>query len=131
MTCLRRFVLGLAVIGGLVCGVTLPAQSAATYEPKVRVSGTIRVWGSPQMQDLLALYEKGFVELQPDVQFANELKSTLVAVPGVYTVALRSASLAARSGRWRRRPSKQSWAGSRRSWMSRPARTMFPRRRMR
>jgi phosphate transport system substrate-binding protein len=37
------------------------------------------------MQELLVLYEKGFLELQPDVQFANELKSTLVAVPGVYT----------------------------------------------
>jgi phosphate transport system substrate-binding protein len=68
-----------------MCGVTLPGQSAATYEAKVRVSGTIRFWGSPQMQDLLVLYEKGFVELQPDVQFANELKSTLVAVTGVYT----------------------------------------------
>ncbi|HKO18589.1 MAG TPA: hypothetical protein VJU82_06865, partial [Acidobacteriaceae bacterium] len=55
------------------------------YEPKVRVGGTIRFWGSPQMQDLLVLYEKGFREFQPDVQFANELKSTLVAVPGVYT----------------------------------------------
>lgn len=85
MMWLRRFVLGVAGGGALVCGVTLPAQSAAIYEPEVRVSGTICFWGSPQMQDLLVLYEKGFQELQPNVQFANELKSTLVAVPGVYT----------------------------------------------
>jgi phosphate transport system substrate-binding protein len=37
------------------------------------------------MQDLLVLYEKGFIRLQPEVQFRNELKSTLAAVPGVYT----------------------------------------------
>jgi phosphate transport system substrate-binding protein len=77
--------LEVAVAGGLLCAFALSAQQAARYEAKTRVSGTIRVWGSPQMQDLLVLYEKGFIRLQPEVQFSNELKSTLVAVPGVYT----------------------------------------------
>ena len=73
------------VAGGLFCSLSLPAQQMVSYEPKSLVSGTIRVWGSPQMKDLLLLYERNFLKLQPDVQFKNELKSTLVAVPGVYT----------------------------------------------
>lgn len=82
---LRPFVRDLALAGGLLVPFSLPAQQLPSYEPRVRVGGTIRVWGSPQMKDLLLLYEKRFRERQPDVQFANELKSTLVAVPGVYS----------------------------------------------
>lgn len=65
----------------------LAAQTAALpdYEPAQTVSGTIRVWGSPQMGDLLKLYEQGFAKVQPAVHFDNELKSTLTAVAGVYT----------------------------------------------
>ena len=62
-----------------------PAQRGSDYKPEAQARGTIRVWGSPQMNNLLELYEKGFLELQPGVHFANELKSTLAAVPGVYT----------------------------------------------
>jgi phosphate transport system substrate-binding protein len=63
------------------------AQTAALpdYEPARAVSGTIRVWGSPQMGDLLKLYEQGFSKVQPAVHFDNELKSTLTAVAGVYS----------------------------------------------
>jgi len=55
------------------------------YEPAREVSGTIHVWGSTQMGDLLKLYEQGFMQAQPAVHFDNELKSTLTAVAGVYT----------------------------------------------
>jgi phosphate transport system substrate-binding protein len=48
-------------------------------------AGTLRIWGSPQMGDLLALYERGFHQLHPDVHFANSLSSTVSAVAGVYT----------------------------------------------
>jgi len=55
------------------------------YEPTPTVSGTVHIWGSPQMGNLLNLYERGFSKLQPTVRFDNELKSTLTAVAGVYT----------------------------------------------
>ena len=70
---------------GVVLAAAAFAQQPARYEATSRVSGTIRVWGSPQMQDLVTLYEHGFQTLHPGVRFENELKSTLTAVPGVYT----------------------------------------------
>lgn len=66
----------------------VPAHSQsgqALYSPTKTVSGTIRIWGSPQMGDLLNLYEQGFHKLQPNVKFENQLHSTLTAVPAVYT----------------------------------------------
>lgn len=62
------------------------AQSATLpeYTPSHQVSGTIHVWGSPQMGDLLRFYETGFHKFQPAVQFDTSLKSTLTAVSGVY-----------------------------------------------
>jgi phosphate transport system substrate-binding protein len=55
------------------------------YTAAKQVSGTIHICGSPQMGDLLKLYEQGFVKVQPAVHFENDLKSTLTAVSGVYT----------------------------------------------
>jgi phosphate transport system substrate-binding protein len=55
------------------------------YTAAKQVSGTIHICGSPQMADLLKLYEQGFVKVQPAVHFENDLKSTLTAVSGVYT----------------------------------------------
>jgi phosphate transport system substrate-binding protein len=55
------------------------------YTAAKQVSGTIQICGSPQMADLLKLYEQGFVKVQPAVHFENDLKSTLTAVSGVYT----------------------------------------------
>jgi phosphate transport system substrate-binding protein len=55
------------------------------YSPERQVSGVVHVWGSPQMGDLLRLYEQGFAQLQPSVHFDNDLKSTITAVAGVYT----------------------------------------------
>jgi len=51
--------------------------------PARQVSGTIRLCGSPQMGDLLKLYEQGFTKLQPAVRFDDALTSTLTAVAGV------------------------------------------------
>jgi phosphate transport system substrate-binding protein len=53
------------------------------YSATKQVSGTIHICGSPQMGDLLKLYEQGFLRVQPAVHFDNELKSTLTAVSGV------------------------------------------------
>ena len=61
------------------------AQQAAPYEAKQQVTGVIRTWGSPQMDELLRVYEEGFRKLQPAVTFEDDLKSTITAVAGVYT----------------------------------------------
>jgi phosphate transport system substrate-binding protein len=64
----------------------LGAQDAAPpYTANHQVSGTIRIWGSPQMGDLLRNYENGFHQVQPSVHFEEDLKSTITAVAGVYT----------------------------------------------
>ena len=55
------------------------------YTAAKQVSGTIHICGSPQMGDLLKLYEQGFMKVQAAVHFENDLKSTLTAVSGVYT----------------------------------------------
>jgi phosphate transport system substrate-binding protein len=54
------------------------------YTAEKQVSGAIHICGSPQMGDLLKLYEQGFVKVQPAVHFDNELKGTLTAVSGVH-----------------------------------------------
>jgi phosphate transport system substrate-binding protein len=71
----------------LTLAMSASAQSAelTEYQPVHAVTGTIRIWGSPQMGDLLRLYEQGFAQLQPAVRFDNDLKSTITAVAGVYT----------------------------------------------
>lgn len=48
-------------------------------------AGIVRIWGSPQMGELLTLYERGFHQLHPNVHFENSLSSTVTAVAGVYT----------------------------------------------
>ena len=74
-----------ACVAGLASVAAAQSVELPDYEPGQKVSGTIRVWGSPQMGDLLKLYERGFSKLQPAVRFDDELKSTLTAVAGVYT----------------------------------------------
>ena len=64
---------------------TVQNAEVPEYAAAKQVSGTIHICGSPQMGDLLKLYEQGFVKVQPAVHFDNELKSTLMAVSGVRT----------------------------------------------
>jgi phosphate transport system substrate-binding protein len=73
----------LAALFFLCLAATCHAQSNDI--PTQQVTGTIRIWGSPQMADLLRLYEAAFHTLQPTIRFEDDLKSTLTAVPGVYT----------------------------------------------
>jgi phosphate transport system substrate-binding protein len=54
------------------------------YVATKRVTGVIRICGSPQMGDLQRLYEDGFHHVQPQVRFENDLRSTITAVSGVY-----------------------------------------------
>ncbi len=59
----------------------LTAGSSATDAQ----AGIVRIWGSPQMGELLTLYERGFHQLHPNVRFENSLSSTITAVAGVST----------------------------------------------
>jgi phosphate transport system substrate-binding protein len=69
------------------CNAPLLAQrdDLPPYVPAQQVTGTIHTCGSPQMADLLRLYEEGFHQVEPSVRFIDDLKSTLTAVAGVYT----------------------------------------------
>ena len=75
----------------LAIGISLASTCAAQqpqlpdYKPAQQVSGTIHIWGSPQMGDLLKIYEQGFHAVQPSVHFNDDLKSTITAVAGVYS----------------------------------------------
>jgi phosphate transport system substrate-binding protein len=78
-------------IGAAVCiAASVAIASAQTtqlpnYKPAHHISGTIRISGSPQMGDLLKLYEQAFAQLQPAVHFDDQLQSTLTAVSSVAT----------------------------------------------
>lgn len=67
----------------LVQGAEAQRAALPDYTPTHPVVGVIRICGSPQMGDLLRLYEVGFRKVQPRVQFSDDLKSTVTAVAGV------------------------------------------------
>src|SRR5665213_813050 len=73
----------LACVAATACAAAAQTAAPPNYQPARQVSGTIRVCGSPQMADLLKLYEQDFTKLQPGVRFDEQLKSTLTAVSGV------------------------------------------------
>lgn len=50
-------------------------------------SGTIRVWGSAQMVDLVERWERGFVKHNPGITFDNHLYGAASAIAGLYTGA--------------------------------------------
>jgi phosphate transport system substrate-binding protein len=57
------------------------------YKPEGRMRGTIRQWGSNYIADsMLGKYlEEGFRKYHPEVTFQNNLKSTFIAMAGLYT----------------------------------------------
>lgn len=60
------------------------------YQPKQKVSGTIRIWGSNYITDgfLGGYWEDAFKRYHPDVKFDWQMKTTLAAVPSlVYGVS--------------------------------------------
>lgn len=77
--CARTIAVFFAIAPRL-CGQT---PKPLEYRPTSQIGGTIRVCGSPQMGDMLKLYEAGFARLQPGVRFENDLESTTTAVAGV------------------------------------------------
>jgi phosphate transport system substrate-binding protein len=67
------------------------ADELPDYQPQVHVTGVLRSCGNPQMATLLQRWQAGFKRLQPDVQFADDLKST---ASGPYGLDMRTADLA-------------------------------------
>ncbi|MDB5906432.1 MAG: phosphate transporter substrate-binding protein [Massilia sp.] len=57
------------------------------YKPEGKMSGTIRQWGSNYIADsMLGKYlEDGFRKYHPQVKFEDKLKSTFIAMAGLYT----------------------------------------------
>lgn len=55
------------------------------YEPKRKVSGTLRMWGSNYITDgyLGGYWETAFRKYHPDVRFEFRMKTTLAAVPSL------------------------------------------------
>jgi phosphate transport system substrate-binding protein len=55
------------------------------YEPRHKVTGTIRMWGSNYIADgnLGKFWEDAFRKFQPDVKFDYHLKTTIAAVPSL------------------------------------------------
>ena len=54
------------------------------YRPETRVSGTIRSWGSAQMAEVMALWERGFQRYHPAVRFEDKLNGTVSGMGGLY-----------------------------------------------
>lgn len=63
------------------------AHAQPEYVPSAHATGTLRVWGSAQMQELLRLWEAGFNRYQPDVRFDEGMKGTISAMGGLYAGA--------------------------------------------
>jgi len=60
------------------------SEAPPRYEPGVRVSGTVRVWGNERMQALTRLWREGFERLQPGVRVLPRLLGTGTAMAGLY-----------------------------------------------
>ena len=83
---------------GLLAGMLLvvprilaAADDLPDYQPQMRVTGVLRSCGNPQMAALMKRWEAGFMRLQPDVQFTEDLKST---ASGMYGLDMRTADIA-------------------------------------
>ena len=66
---------------------SLPAQAQSSYTPGEEAIGTLRVWGSAQMQDLMRLWDAGFHRYQPGVHFQEQMNGTISAMGGLYAGA--------------------------------------------
>ena len=56
-----------------------------SYQPKKKVSGTIRMWGSNYIVDgnVGRYWEEGFRKFHPDIKFDYHMKTTVAAVPAL------------------------------------------------
>lgn len=69
---------------------SLRAEDLPDYKPQMRVTGVLRSSGSAEMEPLMKLWEAGFKRVHPDMQFADNLKSSASAM---YGLDMRTADL--------------------------------------
>jgi phosphate transport system substrate-binding protein len=65
----------------------LPSAGAgelAAYQPREKIEGEIRIWGTPPDGELLKAWEQGFARLHPGVTFSEKLYGPESAMAGVY-----------------------------------------------
>lgn len=70
------------LISTSICG-----YGQGIYRPETRVAGTIRSWGSAQMAELMAFWERGFHRYHPAVRFEDKLDGTVSGMGGLYSGA--------------------------------------------
>ena len=61
---------------------TLPS-----YQPRTRVTGTIRTWGHVYVKDAMKNWEEGFRKYHPEVKFEDNLVSSAAAIGSLYAAA--------------------------------------------
>ncbi len=75
--------LALYLTAGLLVAGFAPASPLPEYRPAEKVSGVIRTWGSPHLAGLLRRWQAGFQRHHPGVAFADNLKSSAMAISGL------------------------------------------------
>jgi phosphate transport system substrate-binding protein len=60
-------------------------DSLPAYHAEHQATGTIRIWGSAQMDTLVQNWQRGFSRFHPGVHFENHLYGAVSAIAGLYT----------------------------------------------
>jgi phosphate transport system substrate-binding protein len=81
---LRALVAWAAVASAASVACAQDLSSLPQYQPKTKVSGVIRSWGSNHMSPLMKYWEEGFRRYQPSVWFEDSLKGTASAQFGLH-----------------------------------------------
>ena len=82
--------LALFVALGLAGSDAAPADALdklPSYQPRTRVTGTIRTWGHVYVKDAMKNWEEGFRKYHPEVKFEDNLVSSAVAIGSLYAGA--------------------------------------------
>jgi len=58
-----------------------------SYQPRTRVTGTIRTWGHVFVKDAMKNWEEAFRKYHPDVKFEDKLVSSAAAIGSLYAGA--------------------------------------------
>ena len=62
-------------------------EGIPSYQPKARVTGTIRTWGHVFVKEAMKNWEDGFRKYHPEVRFEDNLASSAAAMGGLYAGA--------------------------------------------
>lgn len=74
-----------ALLGFAATAAAQDPQVLPAYHPRATVSGVIRVWTNPDMQETVGRWSAGFRQYHPDAQVIGNFQGSDVAVAGLYT----------------------------------------------